>query len=201
MTCNEQQFLKDVIEHQMTVLHEDLLYRHIRFKQPDSMHQHFDLITWPGYLCYTGDMGTFVFRRLDDMFTFFRRPLDAKYGIDFRYWAEKCEAEEKGEGISQYSPEKFKTAIVDWLDQNDASVELREAVVKEVLNHADDDERDAIQAAIDFEFKGRQVFQDFWEVNVHEYTPRFVWCCHALVWGIQKYDDYCRNHSIEEVHA
>ena len=28
----------------------------------------FDIVTWPGYLCYSGDMGCFVFTRLPDMF-------------------------------------------------------------------------------------------------------------------------------------
>lgn len=57
------------------MLHEDGIYRHIRFRQPGTMCMHFDLITWPGYLCYTGDMGTYVFTRLADMFEFFRTDL------------------------------------------------------------------------------------------------------------------------------
>ena len=72
MTCTEQSFLKDVAEHQMTVLRDDGVNRHVQFRRPGTICMGFELITWPGYLCYTGDMGTYVFRRLEDMFEFFR---------------------------------------------------------------------------------------------------------------------------------
>jgi hypothetical protein len=32
------------------------------------------------------------------------------------------------------------------------------------------------------------VFEDFREVDCEEYTHRFLWCCYALAWGIEKYD-------------
>lgn len=70
--CTEKRFLGDVAKHQMTILRDDGVNRHVRFKQPNSSNMFFDLITWPGCLCYTGDMGTYVFRRLEDMFEFFR---------------------------------------------------------------------------------------------------------------------------------
>ena len=83
-------FLQDVAQHQIHVIRDDGVYRHVRFKRPDTYCSHFDLITWPGHLCYTGDMGTYVFTRLRDMFDFFRRPDNEKWHrIDRRYWAEK----------------------------------------------------------------------------------------------------------------
>ena len=71
-TCTEQIFLRDISMHQMSVLRDDGVNRHIRFKTPGTNSMYFDIITWPGFLCYTGDMGTYVFRRLEDMFQFFR---------------------------------------------------------------------------------------------------------------------------------
>lgn len=68
----EETFLADVAAHQIHVLRDDGVHRHIRFKRPGTYCMQFDLITWPGYLCYTGDMGTYVFNRLEDMFEFFR---------------------------------------------------------------------------------------------------------------------------------
>ncbi len=68
----EQSFLEAVAKHEMHVLHEDGLYRHIRFKKPGTSCMHFDLITYPGYLVYSGDMGCYVFSRLPDMFELFR---------------------------------------------------------------------------------------------------------------------------------
>ena len=71
-SCTPELFLRDVQQHQIQVIRHDGVNRHIRFKRPGSMSYYFDLITWPGHLCYTGDMGTYVFRRMDDMFEFFR---------------------------------------------------------------------------------------------------------------------------------
>lgn len=61
-----ERFLKDVSEHELTVLHEDGLYRHLRFARPNSGQYHFSIVTWPGYLAYTGDMR----RRLRDIVCF-----------------------------------------------------------------------------------------------------------------------------------
>lgn len=196
-------FLADVAEHQIQVIRDDGVYRHVRFKQPDTYCSHFDLITWPGYLCYTGDMGTYVFTRLRDMFEFFRRPDNEKWHrIDRRYWAEKCEAADR-DGIKEFSEEKFKRAVmerlVEWIRdcRDDTTKEERrevwEAVVCDVVN-VDGDTGGHRQQAAAYEFSHRLDsgltfrLEDFWETNVEDYTHRFSWCCLALAWGIQQYD-------------
>lgn len=32
-------------------------------------------------------------------------------------------------------------------------------------------------------------FTDFWEMDCTEYIYHFIWCCYALAWGIQMYDE------------
>lgn len=216
--CTEEQFLKEVSEHVMTIFKDDGVHRHIRFGKPGTSCMHFDLITWPGYLCYTGDMGTYVFTRLRDMFEFFRRS-DNSYRIDYRYWAEKCAAADKGDGLRKFSYEKFQTYIRDWVttheegskpddDEPEALVmhtaayaELRDAVESEVVNCDSNDVR-CFDVANDFWHKGDAwkafngekssfEFNDLWDgfdSATKEYTHRFVWCCYALSWGIEKYD-------------
>ena len=70
--CTEQRFLDDVKNHQISIIKDDGLHRFIRFKRPDSTSYWFDLITWPEFLCISGDCGTYVFSRTEDMFKFFR---------------------------------------------------------------------------------------------------------------------------------
>lgn len=102
-------FASDTAHHEMTILHDDGLYRHLRFKQPDRGAYWFDLVTWPGALAFTGDVGSgYVFRRLDDMCEFFRNP--GGYSINPSYWAEKVVAGK--DGLSKYSTTKFQ-AFVD----------------------------------------------------------------------------------------
>lgn len=186
-------FERDVATHAITVIRDDGLHRHIRFSRPDTNCMAFDLVTWPGYLCYSGDMGCFVFSRLQDMFEFFRRDADRLYQIDIRYWAEKVQAADARDGVEQYSPNRFTDAIKDRFDEyvDDGrqieAAELWREIEDQVLSRADE-EAAARDAADRFTFKGRQVFRDFWETRLNEYTARFLWCCHALAWGINRYD-------------
>lgn len=190
-------FLRDIALHQMQVIRDDGVNRHLRFKRPGTMCMHFDLITWPGYLCYTGDMGTYVFRRLPDMFEFFRHggtyPL---YSIDRRYWAEKVEAQDKGDGLMEFSAEKFRERVKEQFDDyaegmtEAARADLWRAVQSYVINTLDDDRsgRDAYRAAMDFEHDKHRPFGDLWEADCRVFTHRFTWCCHALRWAIAAYD-------------
>jgi hypothetical protein len=194
----EDQFMREVAEHKIIVIRDDGVHRHIRFKQPDSICMHFDLITWPGYLCYTGDMGTYVFQRLTDMFEFFRTDREykkrggKKLAINLSYWGEKLQATDRGDGYRKYSADKFKANIMDWIEQRGLVGKLghglRDELESEVLDHADDSADVAYRAAMDFKWAGKYVFPDFYEVDSEEYTHRFVWCCYALAWGIEQYD-------------
>lgn len=199
-------FLIDVKDHQMRVIHESGVHRHLRFSAPGTMCMHFDIITWPGYLCYTGDMGTYVFTRVLDMLTFFRgdRPSDPFRHIDRRYWAQKVEAQDKHDGIKEFSEDKWKRAVMDhlieWIrnHREDTTKEERrslwEAVIDEVLEIEGDHHGYRQQAAThDFTHKVNDQlrtfhFEDFFEKTLDEYTGRFTWCCLALRWAINVYD-------------
>ena len=215
--CPEVRFLRDVADHQMEIIHEDGVHRHIRFKAPGTSCYRFDLITWPGYLCYTGDMGTFVFERLLDMFEFFRtdrehmRLRDGEtLAINPDYWGEKLQAVERSGDSGkfvEFSEERFNRAVmsdlVQWIRSNayrttkDERRDLWEAVMSEVVG-ADNDYGGYRKqcAAHDFYHRINDRltfdFQDFWERSVTEYTSRFIWCCYALAWGIEKYDAAAR---------
>jgi hypothetical protein len=208
---SEQDFLMDVDKHQMQVIRDDGVYRHIRFKRLETSCMHFDLVTWPGYLAYTGDMGCYVFSRLSDMFEFFRT--DRKYAarngatlsINLGYWSEKLQAVDGSRSngsATEFSADKFRRVIneyrLNWVREYRHDItqyerrELWEAVDSYVLSHIDDNEQVAMQHAYDFSFRvGRRefAFTDLFEHNFTEYTHRFIWCCYALAWGIKQYDD------------
>lgn len=193
----EEYFNRDIERHEMTVIRDDGVNRHIRFQRPGTMCMHFDILTWPGYLCYTGDMGTYVFRRLEDMFQFFRRdPGQREYRIDLRYWAEKVEAGDKSDGIEEFSAETFREAVKDYYEQftdgdedwtESQKSELWDAIERDVLDGLEDDgEHRAFMALQNFSYDDF-TFTD-WEDRCKEYTHRFLWCCHALEWAIGVYD-------------
>lgn len=100
----EAWFDADVFKHKLKVIKLDGLYRHIRCARPDTINMSFDILTWPGYLAYVGDMGDFVFQRMPDMFELFRGNR-----ISPRYWSEKCVAGK----CEEYS---YKAAQ-QWIDE------------------------------------------------------------------------------------
>lgn len=65
-------FLINTANHTMKIHRDDGIYRHLEFSRNGSNSYRFDLVTWPGYLCVTGDMGTWTFSRIADMFDFSR---------------------------------------------------------------------------------------------------------------------------------
>lgn len=182
----EESFLKDVANHSLIVYRNDGIYRHIRFKA-DSFNMMFELITWPGYLCYTGDMGTYVFRRMDDMFAFFRS-FRAELRINPDYWSEKLESIDRHSDFRKFSQQKFKEAVYRFLDNSECSDEMRKAVEQDVNLNADN-EYEARTSVSDFEYGGLNPFSDFCEADLREYTYRFRWCCYAIAWGIRVYDE------------
>lgn len=204
----EESFLKDVATHEMTVIRDDGVNRHVQFKRPGTRCYQFNLITWPGYLCYCGDMGTYVFSRLDDMFQFFRTSENdwnfKKDGLSTNpgYWSEKIMATDKDGGHKEFDQERFIERVkkwrLDWIRDmkeegfsKDDRRELWEEIEQDVLSYSDDGEH-ALSARV-YEFshrigKRRFSFDDFFDGRGTRPTYHYLWCCFALAWGVQQYD-------------
>lgn len=186
------QFLRDVAGHKMTVIRDEVNYRHIRFQEPGTYNMMFDLVTWNGHLCFCGGMGgmgTYVFQRLPDMFEFFRAGGNGLYSIDLRYWAQKVQAQCRRGEITEFSWEKFKAEVIDWVHQlkGNYNPNLMEAIEEDLFDRYEGESEDVVMSALrDFDHDGFE-FVD-WESRCHEYTFRFKWCCHALRWAIDLYD-------------
>lgn len=176
-----QRFPRDVAEHQLRVIRCDGVDRHLRFQKPGTYCMGFDILTWPGHLCFTGDMGTFVFSRVEDMLTFFRGER-----INPSYWSEKVLAADR-DGVKEYVADLFRESVRERLKEAGASRGVRQAVTDEVLSAADDGEQMALSAAFNFEHDGFR-FEDVSEIHCRDYTYRFMWCCHALPWAIAQFD-------------
>ncbi|WP_153995362.1 hypothetical protein [Mycobacteroides abscessus] len=175
--------------HQMKVLRDNGLYRHIRFAEPGTGIWRFDLVTWPGHLVITGDLEDFHFARIEDMFEFFRNPVGY---INPQYWAEKLRGPVRSMSFSQ---EVFKRLVYehfrDWCRWNDGPHRpLWRAICNEVL--LDEygemgDETMAHHALTQFRH-GDFEFTDSWEWELKDYDFHFLVALHAIVWGINRYD-------------
>lgn len=188
-------FLRDVANHKLTILRNDGLYRHFRMSNGSSFYQ-YDVITFPGHLIFTGDLGTFVYARIDDMFQFFRGRHLASH-IDLRYLAEKCIAEDKPDGVRRFADE-------------DEFIAIARDIVAELLDTDDDFDQEQIVDAMarigdharlrethDERFRGfcdtcrgRALSDDpeAYYGRFELYTGRFVIAAFAIPWGIEQFD-------------
>lgn len=120
-----QQFHKQTSEHQLEVILDDAHafgghYRHLRVKKPGTGIYGFDIMTWPGHLAITGDLGTAMFTRSPDMLAFFRpgkgdAPADGGLYINPSYWAEKCSANDGP--ILEFDEELLRGVLREHFDE------------------------------------------------------------------------------------
>lgn len=181
-------FARDTASHELTILHDEGLYRHLRFRASKSSEYWFDLITWPGRLAMCGDVGDgYVFSRLPDMFQFFRS--DRRWGINPHYWAEKLGGGRRS--VKEYSEELLRQRVIEQF-VNDARwggvpTGTGKAIRTWVLNEDLSDEHQARNVLEDFAHLGYE-FSDVWEWDFHDYDHSFLWACYAIQWGIGQYD-------------
>lgn len=195
-----ERFEKDVADHEMTVLHADDMYRHLRFARPVHSSYWFELVTWPGALVIRGDMGSFTFSRMTDMFEFFRHPHGGWHrhdSINPSYWAEKTPDRTVTE---EYSEDKFRRVVSNHVAEFEAEYPgLAKAVEAEIFDSYGSDityEDSARRALRDFVYyPGAGAdggltfeFQNVGELDFTEWSYRYLWCCNAIQWGITQYD-------------
>ncbi|MGW9310676.1 hypothetical protein ACWGPQ_21975 [Saccharomonospora azurea] len=194
-----ERFARETGEHQMTVLHDAALYRHLRFRSPGHGMYWFDLITVPGTLIFQGDGESFVFRRLPDMFAFFRG--SAYQGQpDIDYWAEKLTSGR--DSVRCYDQQLLEQHIREEIAEHaDELPGLAAAVQEEVLDQLVGDESVDRQLVDEFRYYAEAVpdwtlkLPDFEFVDTFDWQCRgyhwwFEWACHAIVWGIAQYDQH-----------
>jgi hypothetical protein len=180
-------FAVNTAGHELTILHDDGLYRHIRMGKPDTGLYRYELITWPGHLAVGGDMDYYVFSRVLDMFTFFRGR-----EINPHYWSEKVKDGGR-ERTREHSEDAFKARVMEELkhlpapnlttEQREARAELLERMADGDAHHPET----ARELLADAERAG--LFSDTWEWNFADWDYHFVYCLHAIVAGIKAYDE------------
>jgi hypothetical protein len=190
-----QRFANETSKHQMTVLHDDGLYRHLRFANPDSSLYWYEISTTPGQLVFSGDGDSFVFRLAPDMFETFRRSCDGG-DLNIGYWAEKC----RTGNAKSYSRDLFE----QYVEKQVAAAEsyypgLREDVECEVFENDDvDHEPSAVRAAATYAYfldydknperRNAFCFRYVHDWGLQDYDWWYLFACHALRHGIAQYD-------------
>jgi hypothetical protein len=194
-------FMADCGDHQMTVLHDDGLYRHLLFRSPGSLDR-FEVITWPGHLTLNGGHGTWTFARTDDMFEFFRSS-QGLTRINPGYWGEKLRGGlTSGNALTEeYDPDVYHAEVKRWLDDFIESCDWPDEVIEdlraEVATQLTDDwldwtHEDGARDLLDrFQFataRRRVRLEDVWEWELRKPSSHFLWSCWAVAFAVDQYD-------------
>lgn len=177
---------KNLKNHSMKVLHDNGTYRHLRFSDGSSSTYWYEVITWPGHLAITGDMGAWTFSRVPDMFDFFRC---ARGDISPQYWAEKLTAQSCYEGPAEkFCIDTFKAQLKECL-RDVLPMKRRRAIWDDVLSELSEEaEPYARRAIYEYESECGFTFQDAWEIRGKKWSYHYLWCCYAIVYAITQFD-------------
>ncbi|MCG3267750.1 hypothetical protein [Yoonia sp. I 8.24] len=185
----------------MTILQDDGANRHIRFSKSNSSTYRFDLHTWPGFLCITGDCGSYVFSRLYDMFEFFDHSKRDPHDINPSYWGQKLESIDKNGGYKSFSRDKFQALVKEHFADFEFDDKAHRRAVKAALKSEDwggniesMDEAYRFFDHIDLDANPYGTWDgsnfridELWDHDLDEFTFRYIWCCRAIRWGIRQY--------------
>lgn len=218
--------------HELTILHDEGLYRHLRFRSPDRNAFWFDIVTWPGTLVVRGDLGeSYVFTCTTDMLRLFRG-----HEVNPHYWGQKLD--EGLHSVMRYDRDLLEQAVrgyvVDAIRFGGAPRGIGKAVTSLLAYGIFNTENNAQRELEQFEYGAHYVascscgaeeklpdygavvtwqgrhrrqaqdatphkltdrhvegfrFHDIWEWSIRDYDWQFLWVCHAIVWGIARYDE------------
>jgi hypothetical protein len=184
-------FARETRGHEMTVEHEDGLYRHLKFTtEGRGSIGSFQLITWPYNLVVkTGWTFHFDIDATPDMFDLFRNTAFSGE-INPSYWQEKVRAGR--DEIEGFNPDLFeqqvKQHVVEAIRNGDAPRGIGAEVTRDIFEWGDiSHEAGARKELEDFRYEG-WTFGETWEWKFCDYTPGFLHSCHAIRHGIDIYD-------------
>lgn len=185
----KEDFLKTVSAHEMKIKLDNGIFRHLSFSKPTDGAYSFQITTFPNNLVITGDCGSYVFERREDMFEFFRR---SELKINEGYWSEKVEAKDCHRDIRVFSPEKIQKKLTEdfeeWLKDNHDEIyenENRNDFKEQILEKCEDESQFNAMGTVELDCGYQCITYEF---DYEEFSPGFIWCLYAIVWAIQQYD-------------
>lgn len=191
----QKRFEEDTRGHSMKIHHDDGIYRHVEFSRNGSSIYRFDLVTWPGYLSVSGDMGEWVFTRIHDMFDFF---VSRDAGINPRYWSEKLAMGAGGSGRDkhclEFDDDAFAKELDEWHEswledeEHDANeIEDVKQRISELKREHFSDSQEAYNAVFESDIPGLYAYELFESNSCERYSHHYLWICYAVAWGIERY--------------
>jgi hypothetical protein len=172
-------------EHVVTVEHEHGLYRHYRCAKPGTGNYAFHVVTFPGRLIVSGDIGDMAWSRCPDMIEWAAGAVESIGYFAEKVWGSIPTEEWCEDTAREVIAEEYKNALED--TQGLEADELAEATEKaneikdELLRSLDEGEHSFATAYYESDWYGG----DF--PNVRDFTAEYLWCREAVCWFLRWY--------------
>lgn len=188
----EATFRENIKDHVLIVPSMNGVIRHLQCNGSSASGHNFTIMTWPDHLAISGDMGTYVFSRTFDMFELFRGDK-----VNPSYWMRKLEAVDRHCGLGQFSQRLYQRALKEdfnrWEFADEATKKKSwDAIVNTIFMPANVEEALSLTSEWKCPYTG-QSFDSFWEHTLEEATFHFLWCCFAINWAVNKFDELTKN--------
>lgn len=193
----KRRIVGDLKDHIITVRHVDGLYRHWRCQKPGDSNMAFDVITWPGSLCYTGDMGHYLFKRTDDMVAFMRGSC-----MSYGYAAEKCISHDGR--LKEWREEEFNRVLTERLAESKEVTVIRHRSkrTESVAEHIATIRQEYSNYSLRADAEKAMCESGLWDggdmPSCEVWSFHFLWCLHAIKWFCDNVD-HCSKTEIANV--
>ena len=202
-----REFLEQFGGHELTVLHNDDDYRHLRMRARDedgglNLLLGYDVVTWPGALAVSGDAlpegaEGVIFSRLRDPIEFFTVPPSglgpSGPDIDYAHWVEKLRGPAQTIGF-EHDPSLFLASVRRHLAEHVADGELSvvdaERIAADAENHQYNE--DDAYAWLDLGPQ-KELFPDAWEYNFRSPSKDVKNLCRRVELAVRKYNDWLKS--------
>lgn len=192
-------FKKSTARHQLTIVHDDGVHRHLHMGELGTRNWSWDVITWPGHLATSGDVADgYVFAHQHDMLDLFdtasRHPVVDSFDengrhslierppwFDMDFWAEKVCGPAR---IRQWSPELFDAYVRETLFDPDLDATTTDV---DVLLIDAADVRANEHEAVCWMDSHDLLFTDWVDVTLTALTLDFVRTCYAITATVNAY--------------
>lgn len=163
-------FKANTADHQLEIIRDEAPYRHLRCRKPGTGIWGWDIITWPGYLAITGDIGTFTFCRETDMIRdFFSGP------VNVGYWLEKCKSWDRS---SSPAGDLSMDSIREHLASRGVLDKADMIAIEDAVNTND---------STGLLHELMRAYPDAWDWDVREPDSQAVRCLYAISWTRNAY--------------
>lgn len=201
--------LLELSSYEMKIITDNELTRHLIFAHPEIRHASFTLISWEGGLCFSQGAAGLLFADpsggpIDLYYALSAKP-EVQFHGDPPIRGEKAirltdakhldkMARYLSAGMPQiFSVERFESEVRSALKwRNDSFKRRVDAAILKVLDYDGFAARSAAYRFVDRDdccFEPRP-FRDLALNPPMDYSPRFIYACLAVVWGIQQYQQH-----------